>query len=134
MTDERVTWDALHDFRRWMRRRMATRGITQRQLATRSGVDHSTVSRLIGGSRQDPLLSTALKLVEALLTEDELASLGETELELDARLIGEVIHDLKWCKASALLHSLAHDDSDEDGYRARLEEALRARRDGLTTS
>jgi len=44
---------------------MHARGISGRQLAARSGVDHSTISRLLASDR-NPSYATARKLVRAL--------------------------------------------------------------------
>ncbi|HET9757893.1 MAG TPA: helix-turn-helix domain-containing protein [Candidatus Limnocylindrales bacterium] len=52
-------------FNLWLRRKLRERPMSQRQLAALSGVDHSTISRLL---RQDrtPSLETATKLAKAL--------------------------------------------------------------------
>jgi transcriptional regulator with XRE-family HTH domain len=63
-------------FNIWLRRQMRERRLSQRQLASLSGVDHSTISRLITGGRS-PSLETAAKLVHALRlewTEDQVAT------------------------------------------------------------
>jgi hypothetical protein len=52
-------------FAAWLRERMTERGMTQRMLAMRSGVDHSTISRLLCEDRQ-PQLLTALALLSVL--------------------------------------------------------------------
>lgn len=49
----------------WLRDAMAARGMSQRMLATLSGIDHSTVSRLMNGDRE-PSLRTALALIQVL--------------------------------------------------------------------
>jgi transcriptional regulator with XRE-family HTH domain len=49
----------------WLRRRLRERRISQRQLATMSGVNHSTISRLLRDNRS-PSLETATKLAHAL--------------------------------------------------------------------
>jgi transcriptional regulator with XRE-family HTH domain len=53
------------DFQRWLRQRLGERGISQRQLAYRAGVDHTTVSRLLAGTRQ-PSRGTARRLAQVL--------------------------------------------------------------------
>jgi transcriptional regulator with XRE-family HTH domain len=53
------------DFAAWAISRMLERGISQRHLAERSGVDHSTISRILGG-RHQPSHRTALRLIEVL--------------------------------------------------------------------
>ena len=52
-------------FNRWLQGQLKARKLTQRQLAQRSGVDHSTVSRLLRGSRV-PSLRTAELLARGL--------------------------------------------------------------------
>lgn len=58
MTDE-------ERFSRWMETAMQRRGLSGRHLAWRSGVDHSTISRLRRGQRL-PTLGTALRLARVL--------------------------------------------------------------------
>jgi transcriptional regulator with XRE-family HTH domain len=53
------------DFNMWLRARLKARRMSQRQLAHLSGVDHSTISRLLAGDRS-PSLTTAVKLARAL--------------------------------------------------------------------
>jgi transcriptional regulator with XRE-family HTH domain len=48
----------------WLTQRMQARGMSQRQLARRAGVHHSTISRLLRG--KVPTLSTALALQDVL--------------------------------------------------------------------
>ncbi|MDQ3491925.1 MAG: helix-turn-helix domain-containing protein [Chloroflexota bacterium] len=52
-------------FDEWLRTQLERRRLSQRQLAERSGVNHSTISRLLTGERR-PTLATATKLVRAL--------------------------------------------------------------------
>ena len=52
-------------FGEWLRARMQARRMTQRQLARKAGIDHSTISRLLRGHRL-PTLQTALQLQAAL--------------------------------------------------------------------
>jgi transcriptional regulator with XRE-family HTH domain len=56
------------DFAGWLRDAMAARGLSTRGLASRCGIDHSTIYRLAKGSRQPPL-ATALALIKVLGTE-----------------------------------------------------------------
>jgi len=49
------------EFTTWLKARLASRRISQRQLARRSGVDHSTISRLLKGQRR-PTRDTERKL------------------------------------------------------------------------
>lgn len=53
------------DFNGWLRDAMAERGLSQRALAMRTGISHSTISRLITGDRI-PSLSTAIAIVKVL--------------------------------------------------------------------
>ena len=53
------------DFTGWLRDALTARGMSQRMLATLSGIDHSTVSRLLNGDRE-PSLRTALALIQVL--------------------------------------------------------------------
>ena len=52
-------------FNEWLRAQLKARKMSQRQLAQQSGVDHSTISRLIRGDRM-PSLGTATKLARGL--------------------------------------------------------------------
>jgi transcriptional regulator with XRE-family HTH domain len=52
-------------FHQWLRLQLRARKMTQRQLAQKSGVDHSTVSRLMRGDRT-PSLRTATLLARGL--------------------------------------------------------------------
>jgi transcriptional regulator with XRE-family HTH domain len=63
-------------FNTWLRRQIRERRMSQRQLGALSGVDHSTISRLLRGQRM-PTLETATKLVHALRmewTDDQVAT------------------------------------------------------------
>jgi transcriptional regulator with XRE-family HTH domain len=52
-------------FNEWLRTQLKAKKMSQRQLAQQSGVDHSTISRLIRGDRM-PSLGTATKLARGL--------------------------------------------------------------------
>lgn len=52
-------------FGEWLDAQLRARKLTQRQLARKSGVDHSTISRLVRGARV-PSWSTADRLVRSL--------------------------------------------------------------------
>ena len=52
-------------FNEWLRTQLKVKKMSQRQLALQSGVDHSTISRLIRGDRM-PSLGTATKLARGL--------------------------------------------------------------------
>jgi DNA-binding XRE family transcriptional regulator len=56
------------DFAAWLQERMEERGISQRMLALRAGVSHSSVSRLLSGDRS-PSLPTAIALLRVLAVE-----------------------------------------------------------------
>jgi transcriptional regulator with XRE-family HTH domain len=58
-------WAGALVFNIWLRRQLRERRMSQRQLAALSGVDHSTISRLLSEDRR-PSLATATKLVAAL--------------------------------------------------------------------
>ncbi|MGQ0609235.1 MAG: helix-turn-helix domain-containing protein [Chloroflexota bacterium] len=58
-------WAGAIVFNLWLRRQMRERRMSQRQLAALSGVNHSTISRLIRQDRH-PSLETATKLAKAL--------------------------------------------------------------------
>jgi ribosome-binding protein aMBF1 (putative translation factor) len=53
------------DFGGWLQDAMKTRGISQRVLAMRSGIDHSTISRIAKG--RTPSSPTAVALLSVLL-------------------------------------------------------------------
>lgn len=55
------------DFSGWLREAMAERRVTQRALAMRSGVNHSTISRILSGDRI-PSLTTAIAIFTILGT------------------------------------------------------------------
>ena len=59
---------SVHDgqaFNQWLRLQLKVRKMSQRQLAHKSGVDHSTISRIVRRDRS-PTLGTATKLARAL--------------------------------------------------------------------
>ncbi len=70
-------WAGAIVFNLWLRRQLRERRMSQRQLAHLSGVNHSTISRLLAGDRI-PSLETATKLARALRipNEDIAAELG----------------------------------------------------------
>ena len=53
------------DFGGWLRDAMAERRVSQRTLAMRTGIDHSTISRLLAGGRS-PSLTTAVAIIKVL--------------------------------------------------------------------
>ncbi len=60
-----MTTDNGRAFHEWLRAQLKAKKMSQRQLAQASGVDHSTISRLIRGDRM-PSLGTATKLARGL--------------------------------------------------------------------
>ena len=63
-------WAGAIVFNLWLRRQLRERRMSQRHLAHLSGVDHSTISRLLTGDRT-PSLETAAKLARALRVSNE---------------------------------------------------------------
>lgn len=61
----RMTGQNGRAFNEWLKAQLKTKKMSQRQLAQQSGVDHSTISRLIRGDRM-PSLGTATKLARGL--------------------------------------------------------------------
>ena len=64
MRDEMSTGDG-PAFSEWLRAQMKAKRMSQRQLEMRSGVDHTTISRLLRGEHL-PSLETATKLARGL--------------------------------------------------------------------
>ncbi|HET6819069.1 MAG TPA: helix-turn-helix transcriptional regulator [Candidatus Limnocylindria bacterium] len=60
-----MTLQTPRSFNSWLRGQLREKKMSQRQLALQSGVDHSTISRLIKGDRM-PSLGTATKLARGL--------------------------------------------------------------------
>jgi transcriptional regulator with XRE-family HTH domain len=60
-----MTFQTPQTFNGWLRGQLKEKKMSQRQLALQSGVDHSTISRLIKGDRM-PSLGTATKLARGL--------------------------------------------------------------------
>lgn len=61
----RMTGQNGRAFNEWLRAQLKAKKMSQRQLAQQSGVDHSTISRLVRGDRM-PSLGTATKLARGL--------------------------------------------------------------------
>jgi transcriptional regulator with XRE-family HTH domain len=53
------------DFAGWLREAMAARRLSARVVAMRTGIDHSTITRLLQGVRK-PTLTTAVALLRLL--------------------------------------------------------------------
>jgi transcriptional regulator with XRE-family HTH domain len=92
-------WAGVVAFNVWLRRQLREARMSQRQLAAFSGVDHSTISRLMSGGRE-PSLATATKLASALRqlhgmphAGDYFASLPESSMlatrRVEAALLGD---------------------------------------------
>ncbi len=60
-----MSFENPRSFNSWLRSQLKEKKMSQRQLALQSGVDHSTISRLIKGDRM-PSLGTATKLARGL--------------------------------------------------------------------
>src|ERR671936_654015 len=60
-----MTFQSPRSFNTWLRGQLKEKKMSQRQLALQSGVDHSTISRLIKGDRM-PSLGTATALARGL--------------------------------------------------------------------
>lgn len=63
--DPHMTRTTGRAFNEWLRAQLKAKKMSQRQLAQQSGVDHSTISRLVRGDRM-PSLGTATKLARGL--------------------------------------------------------------------
>ena len=90
-------WAAGAIFNLWLRRQLREKRITQRQLAERSGVDHSAISRLVRGQRA-PGLETATKLAKALREiggDDEVPVYFETAAQREVDPIARVEYALR---------------------------------------
>jgi transcriptional regulator with XRE-family HTH domain len=59
-------WAGTLVFNVWLKRQLRERRISQRKLGAMSGVDHSTISRLLAEGGRAPTLETATKLTHAL--------------------------------------------------------------------
>lgn len=114
-------WAATVVFNLWLRRQLRERRISQRQLAMLSGVDHSTISRLLRGDRA-PTLETATKLAHALR---QVAQPDEAPLYFD-RLAETTIFPTQRVEAALL----GDDELEDTDVRSLMQAylALRARR------
>ena len=65
-----VTEDGRDSFAEWLRLELRAHRMSVRQLALRSGVDHSTISRILAGNRE-PGLRTALAIVGVFRSTEE---------------------------------------------------------------
>jgi transcriptional regulator with XRE-family HTH domain len=114
-------WAATVVFNLWLRRQLRERRMSQRQLAMLSGVDHSTISRLMRGDRA-PTLETATKLAHALR---QVAQPDEAPLYFD-RLAETTIFPTQRVEAALL----GDDELEDTDVRSLMQTylALRARR------
>ena len=81
-------------FNQWLDVQLRARKLTQRQLAQKSGVDHSTISRLMRGDRT-PSLHTAALLAHGLGMTDGLDWLDGKSLGRTASPAARVEHALR---------------------------------------
>ena len=84
--------------RDWLAREIRRRQMSQRMLATRSGVHHSTISRLLSSNRA-PSWSTVVRLADALGTAPPSfghAPAGATDAQIRRALlaVGVAPHDI----------------------------------------
>jgi transcriptional regulator with XRE-family HTH domain len=87
-------------FRDWLRRELRARRMSLRQLAERSGVNASTVSRIMRGERR-PTLRTALRLSRAL--QGTLGDAGASQLNSLASSADPVTGVERALRADAML-------------------------------
>ena len=81
-------------FNEWLEVQLKARKLTQRQLAQKSGVDHSTISRLLRGDRT-PSLRTATLLLRGLGKAIGLGWLDDQRLGATASPAAAVEHALR---------------------------------------
>ena len=108
-------------FNAWLRSQLKEKKMSQRQLALQSGVDHSTISRLIKGDRM-PSLGTATKLAQGL---------REISDEADGPAYFASLHSRAVLPTSRVEYALRGDDAPtEADVRELMQQyiALRARR------
>jgi transcriptional regulator with XRE-family HTH domain len=105
-------------FNAWLRGRLKEKRMSQRQLALASGVDHSTISRLIKGERM-PSLGTATKLA---------LGLRDIEDEGDGPAYFESLRSRPLLPTTRVEHALRGDDSlTEDDVRELMREYISRR-------
>lgn len=111
-------WAGALVFNVWLRRQLRERRMTQRQLAAMSGVNHSTISRLLTNGRA-PSLETATKLAHALRhrwSDEQVATYFDLLAERPLMPTQRVESALR-----------GDDDLSEDDVRALMEQYLVAR-------
>lgn len=91
-------------FAEWLRAGLAARGLSQRQLAARSGVDHSTISRLLQG--RTPTYDTYRRIAHVLDGDVTNVTVVEAALRRDPVLdpsdVAELIHEYRRRRALRL--------------------------------
>ena len=113
-------------FNEWLRTQLKAKKMSQRQLAQQSGVDHSTISRLIRGDRM-PSLGTATKLARGL---------RELREDADTTQYLGVVGSANTNPTARVEYSLRADDLLTEAQVRQIMEyylAVRARRYGRTT-
>jgi transcriptional regulator with XRE-family HTH domain len=118
-----MTMASAPPFNQWLRGQLRARRMSQRQLAAQTGVNHSTISRLVRGTRT-PSLETATRLARGLR---EVASESDTPVYFD-RLASAPAHP-----AARVEYALRADEAlSEDEVRRlmALYIAVRQRREG----
>jgi transcriptional regulator with XRE-family HTH domain len=100
------SWAGVVAFNVWLRRQLREARMSQRQLAMFSGVDHSTISRLMSGERE-PSLATATRIAEAFRKLEGMPHAGD----YFARLAEAPMNPTKRVEA-ALLGDEELDDAD----------------------
>lgn len=123
-----------HSFNAWLRARLNEKQMSQRQLAYHSGVDHSTISRLLSGDRM-PSLRTATKLARGLreihddadgpiyfaaLSNPQMLSTGRVEHALrgDEALRESDVRELMQAYLAIRAHRVHDDDATGNSARA----------------
>ena len=81
-------------FSEWLKAQLRARRLTQRQLAQKSGVDHSTISRLVRGDRT-PSLRTVNRLAHSLGMADGLEGLDRQGFGITESPAARVEHALR---------------------------------------
>jgi len=116
--------DGATDFSAWLRTHLKARRMSQRQLAQRSGVDHSSISRLVRGGRT-PSLATAAHLARALGVAEPSADTPEAAAMRTARQLLDPI--------GAVERALRGDEQLAEGDIGRLmRQYLALRREGAS--
>jgi len=110
-------------FSAWLMTHLKARRMSQRQLAQRSGIDHSSISRLSRGGRT-PSLQTAERLARALGVEEPIVGDGDSRLLRTPRQSIDPIGGVE--------RALRADDQLTEGDIGRLmQQYLALRRDGV---